>query len=224
MDFSALMDISEHFRHLRDQDAEDDGNEELPFQYDFQAAIYKHCLSTSGPVEFAISNVIPSFPLPGIVIPEFGVLPLPLTEANAKQLQSSLQQAPHGRGTETVLDLNVRNCWQLEPAKFRIENPAFHQQVTELVKTARDRLGIQLSSVVVGELYKLLIYPPGGHFEPHRDTEKVKGMFGSLIIQLPSIFEGGKLTVTHKGETVEMGGESKDNMNTQYCAFYAKTT
>jgi len=33
---------------------------------------------------------------------------------------------------------------------------------------------------------------------PHKDTEKEKGMFGSLVITLPSDFEGGDLIVRHQ--------------------------
>jgi hypothetical protein len=41
----------------------------------------------------------------------------------------------------------------------------------------------------------MLLYKQGGHFKKHRDTEKEKGMFGTLIIQLPSIYTGGELMV-----------------------------
>ena len=41
----------------------------------------------------------------------------------------------------------------------------------------------------------MLLYKKGGHFKKHRDTEKEKGMFGTLIIQLPSIYTGGELIV-----------------------------
>ena len=36
----------------------------------------------------------------------------------------------------------------------------------------------------------------------HRDTEKCDGMFGTLIIQLPSNYEGGQLIVHHQGKCV----------------------
>ena len=48
-------------------------------------------------------------------------------------------------------------------------------------------------------LYKVLIYEVGDFFLPHRDTEKEKGMFATLIVQLPSRFSGGELVVRHNG-------------------------
>ena len=56
----------------------------------------------------------------------------------------------------------------------------------------------------------------------HRDTEKSDGMFGTLIIQLPSEYSGGQLMVYHKSESMEFdfsGPEGYNNFN--YAAFYA---
>ena len=46
----------------------------------------------------------------------------------------------------------------------------------------------------------MLLYEKGSHFKPHRDSEKEHGMFGTMVIVLPSHFEGGELIVKHKGE------------------------
>ena len=35
------------------------------------------------------------------------------------------------------------------------------------------------------------------YVQPHRDTEKTDEMFGTLIVQLPSEYEGGQLRVKH---------------------------
>ena len=39
----------------------------------------------------------------------------------------------------------------------------------------------------------------GGHFKPHRDSEKEDGMFGTLIIQLRTSYRGGILGLNHNG-------------------------
>lgn len=41
----------------------------------------------------------------------------------------------------------------------------------------------------------MLLYKKGGHFLKHRDTEKEKNMFATLVIQLPSIYTGGEFIV-----------------------------
>ena len=50
-------------------------------------------------------------------------------------------------------------------------------------------------------IYKLLIYETGGKFDENRDTEKHPNMFGTLIVQIPSVFTGGDLVVRHNGLT-----------------------
>ncbi|KAH8111037.1 hypothetical protein DFH11DRAFT_710036 [Phellopilus nigrolimitatus] len=47
------------------------------------------------------------------------------------------------------------------------------------------------------ELYKLLLYEAGSHFLPHQDTEKAPGMFATVIIVLPSFYNGGQVHVSH---------------------------
>lgn len=56
----------------------------------------------------------------------------------------------------------------------------------------------------------------------HRDTEKSEGMFGTLIIQLPSNYSGGQLAVYHQSKSMEFdfGGPAGYN-NFHYAAFYA---
>ncbi|KNE63848.1 hypothetical protein AMAG_19077 [Allomyces macrogynus ATCC 38327] len=44
-------------------------------------------------------------------------------------------------------------------------------------------------------LYKFLLSEPGGHFVKHRDTEKHDRMFATVVLQLPSVHEGGELFV-----------------------------
>jgi len=48
----------------------------------------------------------------------------------------------------------------------------------------------------------------GGFFLAHRDTEKAAGMFGTLIVGLPSAHRGGELVIRHAGReiTVDMSG------------------
>ena len=62
-------------------------------------------------------------------------------------------------------------------------------------------------TILKAKLYKLLVYKEGGHFLKHRDTEKENGMFGTLIIQPPSIHKGGELVV------YENNGRSKKEID-----------
>ena len=60
------------------------------------------------------------------------------------------------------------------------------------------------------------------YLQPHRDTEKVDGMFGTLVLQLPSDYEGGLLRVCHSGEEQIFDFSGLNGISGfHYAAFYA---
>ena len=71
------------------------------------------------------SNLVQRLPAqPGLVVDGLGPISLPLTDAQAEQLVSVCELAPHGRGTRTILDTSVRHTFQLAPGRMRFTNPA----------------------------------------------------------------------------------------------------
>jgi hypothetical protein len=101
---------------------------------------------------------------------------------------------------KTVIDTTIRKTWQIEPQKIRLENPAWSVALEQLTAQAAIALGVEANRVRA-ELYKVLLYEPGGFFKKHRDTEKAAGMFATLVVQLPSRNSGGAFVVSHGGET-----------------------
>lgn len=69
-------------------------------------------------------------------------------------------------------------------------------------------------------LYKLLLYKTGSFFKPHRDSEKDDGMFGTVVVQLPSFYEGGKLIVRHNHRTEEVELSSATTLQNGFSMFY----
>jgi hypothetical protein len=74
---------------------------------------------------------------------------------------------------------------------------------------------------VTAALYKLLIYDKGSFFVSHRDTEKVPGMFATLVLTLPSQSEGGELVVRHKDRQVRLELKCDEPSEIAFAAFYA---
>ena len=159
--------------------------------------------------------------MPGLTVDGVGTISLPLPKAQAKQLVSRFEQAPFGRGTETLVDKTVRNTFQLPPEHFKIMNLDWAKEVNNLVSTVRHDLGVQAHLKVEAQLYKLLLYESGSFFAMHRDSEKVDGMFGTMVIVLPSAFTGGELVVKHQGDTEEFDQSATSSFGSQYIAFYA---
>ncbi len=135
-----------------------------------------------------------------------GSLSLPLSLDQVRQLEASGDPAPYGRGTETVIDPDVRRATQLSAARVsggaiqglgtrasacspiawshaphRAEGAGWAAAVRHMTRAVAKGLGVVEGCNVEARLYKLLVYEPGGHFKIHRDTEKEAGMFATLV-------------------------------------------
>ncbi len=158
--------------------------------------------------------------LPGLEVQGLGPIGVPVAPADAKRIIGKASQAPYGLGEATIVDTEVRHVWQLEHSQFELRNAAWSEAVASVVDAIKRDLGIR--GKVTAELYKLLVYEKGSFFKPHRDTEKIPGMFGTLVVCLPSRHEGGTLLLEHDGQTkrIDFGGKDSE-FQTRYVAFYA---
>lgn len=76
------------------------------------------------------------------------------------------------------------------------------------------------------ELYKLNIYSgPSGRFEAHVDTPRSETQIGSLVVCLPSDFEGGVLSASHQTNTVTFDWSASSSTgqtpSIKWAAFYS---
>lgn len=74
---------------------------------------------------------------------------------------------------------------------------------------------------VNAELYKLLLYEEGAYFKPHLDSEKTPGMFGTLVVCLPSSHQGGELVLRHDGKTVMFDTSVTSEFEVSFAAWYS---
>lgn len=172
------------------------------------------------PGTFCVSGEMPTT-LPGLEVKGLGPIGLPLTVSQAKQLKKVCQQAPYGKGEETVVDTSVRRVWQLTPDQFSLKNPEWEKFVGKMVTQVREELGLQRQKLE-SHLYDLLLYEPGSFFKPHKDGEKLERMVATLVIALPSVHEGGELVVWHDGQkqTIDFS-KAAGALHTHFAAFYA---
>jgi predicted 2-oxoglutarate/Fe(II)-dependent dioxygenase YbiX len=156
---------------------------------------------------------------PRIEVEGVGPIALPLLAAQAKQLIKAATRAPYGRGAETIVDTNVRRTWQIEGSRVAIGGKHWAQTLAGIVQRAVEGLGV--TGPVTAPLYKLLIYDKGSFFVSHRDTEKVPGMFATLVLALPSQSEGGELVVRHKDREARLELKCDEPSEIAFAAFYA---
>ena len=177
------------------------------------------CLrSVERPGEFCVGGQREIF-MPAIDVEGVDRLAFPLPAVQAERLIAVGEAAPHGRGEETVLDLDVRRTWQIDSGTVRIGGRRWETTLAELVSDAARGLGVE--EPVAADFYKLLVYDAGGFFLDHRDTEKTPGMFATLVIVLPSAHRGGELVVRHLGREVTLDLHPEDPSEIGFAAFYA---
>jgi hypothetical protein len=170
----------------------------LPFQEALLKAVVE---AGSWKGTFAVEDEATEFPDDvGLSVAGVGDVALPLSVEQAGALAAASSPAPFGRGLETVVDEAVRRARQFDASAVRL-SPDFAAAVQVEAVWAAGELGVADPEAVEARLYKLIMYEPGGFFKPHKDTEKEPGMFGTLLIRLPSVHSGGALRVSHARET-----------------------
>ncbi len=157
---------------------------------------------------------------PGIEIEGLGALQLPMKPKVAKALVAACQVAPYGKGTQTLVNKEVRNTYELNPEQFRISD-GWEAAIAELTRSVAEQLGLPADELDA-RIYKLLVYEKGGFFLAHRDSEKHDRMVASLIVVLPNPFEGGCLDVRHADAQQSLPfAEAGRGEQPCYAAFYA---
>ncbi|KJZ73341.1 hypothetical protein HIM_07345 [Hirsutella minnesotensis 3608] len=147
---------------------------------------------------FASFNRADRPPSTGLNVSGIGDIRMPLCKAQSAKLIAMARQAAYGKGSDTIVDTSARNTWELDASQFSFENQAWPAYLKGIcVRVAQD-LGI--TAPIKAKMYKMLIYEKGAMFKPHTDTEKIPGMFGTLVVCLPSSHTGGDVVVKHCGE------------------------
>ncbi len=173
------------------------------------------------PGSFCVHGSVPAI-LPGLEVKGLGPIGLPVTPKQSEELKEQCEQAPYGKGTQTLVDTSVRRVWRLAPARFALTNPDWEKFVKDVVGRVQEELGLE-NQKLQAHLYDLLLYEPGSFFLPHQDGEKLDRMVATLVIVLPSPHEGGELVIRHEGreEIIDFGGASSKPFQIHFAAFYA---
>ena len=161
-----------------------------------------------------------NIPMPRLEVEGVGLISFPVPSFQAEKLKAKAKAAPFGRGQDTVYDRSVRDCGQIESERISLGGATWTDTLNEIIRSASNDLGCPEDSVYA-DLYKLLVYEPGGFFAPHRDTEKVDGMLATLVLALPGSSAGGELVVRHHGRETVIDMRSEDPSELNFAAFYA---
>lgn len=83
--------------------------------------------------------------------------------------------------------------WQIKPRNLQVSN--VDQALESALRVVSRELGTDGEYKIEASLYKLLLYEEGCFFARHRDNERLDNMFATLVLELPSEYQGGELSV-----------------------------
>ena len=172
-----------------------------------------------GPGDYCVGGRLFA-PMPRVLVDGAGELSFPIPDVQIRGLIAAAERAPYGKGTETLVDTSVRDCWQIDAAQVRLAGRAWPDTFAKVMGLVAEGLGLSTERLEA-ELYKLLIYRPGGFFAEHRDTEKVPGMVATLSLSLPTPGAGGELVVRHGGREEAFDLSAGEPSELSFAAFYA---
>lgn len=119
-------------------------------------------------------------------------------ENSLDELVQDCSPATFGRDGENVFDENIRKAGVLgaasfstnfNPYDFGIVDAVAQELLPGLVRAGKQSVVERWG--VIAELYKLNVNSaPSGMFKPHVDTPRGRTHFGSLVVVLPTDFEG----------------------------------
>ncbi len=142
------------------------------------------------PGSFCVSGSVAAV-LPGLEVKGLGPIGLPLSAKGAKDLMTHCPASPLRQGREDPRRYERQGAVRrMEPDRFSLEEPrvaTVHRGPRS--SKAQEELGLE-DQKLEAHLYDLLLYEPGSFFLPHRDGEKLDRMVATLVIVLPSSYEG----------------------------------
>lgn len=144
-----------------------------------------------------------------------------LTSRSPDDLSSIMKfyMTKYGQGLDEVLEQRLEGA-DLVLLDVLAEAHPSDEEDDDNTQSAEMSLGIR------AELYKLNIYSgPSGRFKAHVDTPRGETQVGSLVVCLPSEFEGGVLSVSHRANTVRFdwsaSSSTSKTSSIQWAAFYS---
>jgi hypothetical protein len=168
---------------------------------------------------FAVSG-IRDFVSPGLKIKGMDEIGFPASSKQIIEMIKAAHKAPYGKGSQTILDTRVRSAWEIDAQDMTLLNPSWNKQLENILNEVKKGLDLELRTVSA-TLYKMLIYEQGDFFLPHKDSEKEPGMFGTLIIGLPSKHTGGPLLIRFDGKESNIHFSDANAYEMPFAAFYA---
>lgn len=145
-------------------------------------------------------------------------------QCSVKQLLSMSEQAPLGKGEETVVDLSIRKTRKIPSTKIRVEWAGLEAAVKEAYEQLRQQSAPTCRWVA--KFHDVLIYQSGDFFREHRDSKKGPNHIAtmSVVLKGPRGCSGGGGDVIFPEANTTWSLETMDSSKsdeTAWCAWFA---
>ncbi|MEN0063388.1 MAG: 2OG-Fe(II) oxygenase [Myxococcota bacterium] len=158
----------------------------------------------------------------GFTVEGVGECRLPLSQSRIEALLSQATPSPFGYRDQTLHDRTIRDSWEIPGSRVHLDSKLWSMRFMRGLNEIVRGLGFPPDVRVEPKLQKLLLYETGQFFARHRDSEKAVGMAGTLVVVLPSRYEGGEVWVSHAGEQTTFATASESRANKlSFLGFYA---
>ncbi|XP_066935485.1 uncharacterized protein [Clytia hemisphaerica] len=203
MDDDDLSD-GENNNDLASYSDEEENEDKCPAMDTLQCLL---CSVKHYPVKFAIHGIIDKIHLPCLNIKNIGPIHLPLCESQAQMIIS-------GDLTDSSKMLNYK---EFPKDEYTFENPKFDLTIQSIFEKVKEKFGFEIDFF----LHELVISGKGNQFSRNfNDVEE--NQFGTLIVQLPSLFTGNNVTIHHGKETETINFDRKESQSEIiYTAFHS---
>ncbi|KAH9936707.1 hypothetical protein B0H21DRAFT_894199 [Amylocystis lapponica] len=172
---------------------------------------------------FSVSRGFSDAPNPVLELEGHGMISLPLGSHDANAIRSCAQQHRFTiRGEPLVEDL-VQNPWEVDAARVRFCNPSWSLWMGNIVREVCATLGIDFEpSRHRCTFQKLILYGPGSYRPPFIDTDWTGSTFATILVALPSKFDGGAARFSYGGESTVHDCSPSSLIETSVMAWYTK--
>lgn len=161
------------------------------------------------PTSICTGDVATSLPsVPGLIVKGVGQAPLPLNSLSLSLLKSAQRKATTS-GEKNGTSAASSNIIQINADQLCLKNPTWNTGLRTLVDTVSTNTFNVDPQLVQPHLEKLLVLEKGGAWNADTDNksdrEKVGGreVFATLVVQLPSVFQGGYWVISSGDEEEE---------------------
>lgn len=121
---------------------------------------------------------------------------------DSENIISLATPASFGKGTETVLDENVRKALEIKEDRIEISYTNFD------ILSNKFNNFVPKNKKFVYKFHKMHIYTEGGKFTKHKDTIHGLNHYATLVVFIPGSFCGGELTLYYNDNIISSYSDS----------------